>query len=147
MKTLLLLLTLVTLASCGGKKSSDSDNYKSALNGDGSLHASIDTIIERYDGAYEYLSNQRAYESQIVDGVEYYCSFEIQSGAYLTYSIKNSKLTLNNGRETQVFERIKGSGDTLDGSWMASQKLKKGTAIATYTFDKNKLTIDLICKF
>lgn len=146
MKTLLLLLALTTLASCG-KSSSEKDSYKNALNGDGKLHAKIETSIWKSENSFEMLSNESSSESINVDGEEFYCSLKTLSGTETYYSINGSKLTLSLGSGELVLDRVSGSGNTLNGSWSIKEKDKNATTITTFTFADDKLTINLTCKF
>ena len=147
MKTILMLLTLISLVACGKNSDKDSDSYKSALHGDGTLHAKIETDITKYSTFYELLSNQSNYESVTVDGTTFYCSLEIESGTAVRYEIEGSKLIIKYGKEDQVFDRIQGTGETLNGSWENKEKQKDGLLIRTLRFNGNKLTMELACKF
>lgn len=143
MKTLLLLMTLLTLASCGGGDAPEGTKFKSAYGNTAAENPKIETTISKIEMGYEILSNESSHVSEVKDGVEYSCKLDVFAGDTVHYKISGNRMAVHKDGQYALLERLSGKGNELNGQW----QLVEGKTTLYLTFDNNKLTMELKCSF
>lgn len=150
MKTLLLVASLMVLASCGGSGSSSKDGSPSGADGlrsHKSITAQAEARISIHPEYYEVLSNGYDRQTNTFNGKSYECDAMAYAGDIVGYLVVKDELLLIKDGVQMLLKRVSGDSGQLSGSWTHDEKDKAGSYKTDITFSSNKISFTVKCDF
>jgi hypothetical protein len=160
MKSLMLLISLLTLAAC--ESNSSSENKKCTYNDQPvdcspvkasdriepfSLTAKVTASISIFENKIDILENTEKVASKKINDSFYECSAGTTSGDSFEYKINGKNLRLKKGNEYEDLTRVSSEAKGLIGTWRSLKTDDTGSSTVTIIYTQDKMDFTVICSY
>ena len=160
MKSLMILVSLLTLAAC--ESNSSSENKKCTYNDQPvdcspvkasesiepfSLTAKITASISIFDNKIDILENTEKVASKKINDNFYECSAGTTSGDSFEYKVNGKNLRLMKGSDYEDFTRASSEAKGLIGTWKKVDSDKTGSTTVTIIYTQDKMDLTVNCSY
>jgi hypothetical protein len=162
MKFLPILLFLLVLVSCG--KSTTEKSQECSINGSPVecssinsqstkfskvLKISIKSKVMVFDDFIEIKSRATDFMSETVNNKTVFCEVSTADimGLFYRFNEESLGLKVKKDGEEEIYKRVSGEKDSLNGEWISSVDLEDHVRITKLKFEDDQIEITTECKF